>query len=75
MSVAFTTHITYHLDDRRTSNWSTTQEKGISTAYPFDLRAAGPEDYVARTYLQFLWLPNVCVFHLQLQKIQLTPPR
>lgn len=50
----------YHFDERRIANWTTAQEKSISQDYPFVIRDETPEDYVARTYLQFLWLPEVC---------------
>ena len=39
-----------------------TQEKTLSREYPFvNLHAETPEQYVQRTYLQFLWLPEVWV--------------
>jgi hypothetical protein len=53
---------TVYILDETKSNWSAEQEKGISTIYPFDLQPSGPDDYVARTYLQFLWLPSVRSF-------------
>ena len=51
----------YTLDSRKKVNWSVIQEKSISTDYPFELHATAEplEQYVARTYLQFLWLPQV----------------
>ncbi|KJA13217.1 hypothetical protein HYPSUDRAFT_209728 [Hypholoma sublateritium FD-334 SS-4] len=48
----------YHFDERRIANWTAAQEKSISQDYPFAIRDETPEDYVARTYLQFLWLPE-----------------
>lgn len=42
--------------------WTATQEKGLNRDYPFtDLHLETPEQYVQRTYLQFLWLPEVRV--------------
>ncbi|KAH7906518.1 hypothetical protein BJ138DRAFT_1117498 [Hygrophoropsis aurantiaca] len=42
--------------------WTTTQEKTINREYPFTLLGEGvqetPDQYVVRTYLQFLWLPE-----------------
>jgi hypothetical protein len=49
----------YTFDQRKVANWSTTQEKQISTDYPFTIAAEPLEQHVARTYLQFLWLPEV----------------
>ncbi|KAI6030901.1 hypothetical protein F5J12DRAFT_803771 [Pisolithus orientalis] len=41
------------------AKWTTTQEKSINRDYPFtDLHLESPEQYVVRTYLQFLWLPE-----------------
>ena len=42
---------TVYILDERKSNWSA--EKAISTNYPFDLQPSRPDDYLARTYLQF----------------------
>ncbi|KAF9005153.1 hypothetical protein BDQ17DRAFT_1399371 [Cyathus striatus] len=39
--------------------WTTTQEKSISSDFPFDLTDESADQYVARTYLQFLWLPDL----------------
>ena len=41
--------------------WTATQEKSIARDFPFiiDNSQETPELYVARTYLQFLWLPQV----------------
>ena len=50
----------YHFDEGRIANWTAAQEKSISQDYPFAIQDENPEDYVARTYLQFLWLPEVC---------------
>ena len=62
------TELLYTLDSRRRVNWSVVQEKSISTDYPFELHAEPLEHYVARTYLQFLWLPQVSFSFLTLQK-------
>ncbi|PPQ91196.1 hypothetical protein CVT25_001212 [Psilocybe cyanescens] len=48
----------YILDDRKTANWTKTQEKTISTEYPFSTQNEPLDQFVARTYLQFLWLPE-----------------
>ena len=42
--------------------WTSTQEKAICQEFPWDFRAPTAEDYVTRTYLQFLWLPEVCIY-------------
>ncbi|KAF8817112.1 hypothetical protein BYT27DRAFT_7075504 [Phlegmacium glaucopus] len=52
------TELIYTLDSRKKVNWSAVQEKSISTDYPFELHAEPLDQYVARTYLQFLWLPE-----------------
>ena len=49
----------YTLNSKIRVSWSVAQEKSISTDYPFELHAEPLEQYVARTYLQFLWLPQV----------------
>ena len=49
----------YRFDTRKIANWTANQEKSISTEYPFSVQAEPLEQYVARTYLQFLWLPEV----------------
>jgi hypothetical protein len=42
------------------ARWTTTQEKTISRDYPFtDVHLETPDQFVVRTYLQFLWLPEV----------------
>ncbi|KAE9409198.1 hypothetical protein BT96DRAFT_1012792 [Gymnopus androsaceus JB14] len=39
--------------------WSSAHESSISRDYPFtDLAHENPDQFVARTYLQFLWLPE-----------------
>ncbi len=59
MTLATISPPTYVLDERNVANWSAAQERGIPTTYPFELPAEEPGDYVVRTYLQFLWLPEV----------------
>ena len=52
----------YALHSTSQLKWTATQEKTLSREYPFvDLHAETPELYVQRTYLQFLWLPEVRV--------------
>lgn len=42
--------------------WTATQEKSICQDYPWPERMSGTAaEYVTRTYLQFLWLPEVCI--------------
>ncbi len=42
-------------------NWSESHAKTLSKDYPFtDIANETPDMYVQRTYLQFLWLPEVC---------------
>ena len=65
------TELLYTLDSKRRVNWSVVQEKSISTDYPFELHAEPLEQYVARTYLQFLWLPQVSLFRFRF----LVPPQ
>ena len=50
----------YLLPTQPTVKWLATQERNISKdlAYP-DFATETPEEYVLRTYLQFLWLPQV----------------
>ncbi|KAF7309434.1 hypothetical protein MIND_00314200 [Mycena indigotica] len=38
--------------------WSASQEKGISRDYPLETKNEACDDYLARTYFQFLWLPE-----------------
>lgn len=57
----FSSHFrTFRLQDECLVRWTATQERSISRDYP--LVSVPPEtadDYVLRTYLQFLWLPEV----------------
>ncbi|KAJ7634960.1 hypothetical protein FB45DRAFT_478351 [Roridomyces roridus] len=48
----------YHIPDPRVP-WNATQEKSISQDYPLVLKTPeSGEDFTARTYFQFLWLPE-----------------
>lgn len=50
----------YRLSTSSALRWTAAQESGISREYPFqDIKDESPEQYIARTYLQFLWLPEV----------------
>ena len=50
----------YGLHSESQLKWTATQEKALNREYPFgDLHAENAEQYVQRTYLQFLWLPEV----------------
>jgi hypothetical protein len=49
----------HSLETSRRVAWSTVQEKSISNDFPFDRNEETPEQFVFRTYLQFLWLPEV----------------
>lgn len=57
--MATLTDLPHSLETRRRVTWSTAQEKGISNDFPFDRNEETPEQFVFRTYLQFLWLPEV----------------
>ncbi|KAJ4485661.1 hypothetical protein J3R30DRAFT_3441047 [Lentinula aciculospora] len=47
------------IDFKPRIKWSSSQEKSIIKEYPFtDLNNETPDQFVARTYLQFLWLPE-----------------
>ncbi|TFK38249.1 hypothetical protein BDQ12DRAFT_705609 [Crucibulum laeve] len=48
----------YTLESSKKVNWTSGQEKSLANDYPFDLTNETPDRYVARTYLQFLWLPE-----------------
>lgn len=42
-------------------NWTESHERVLAKDYPFtDIDSETPDMYVQRTYLQFLWLPDVC---------------
>ncbi|PPQ65150.1 hypothetical protein CVT24_011045 [Panaeolus cyanescens] len=40
------------------TQWTQAQEKMLSNDYPFEIHATDPEDYLYRSYLQWLWLPE-----------------
>ncbi|KAG6814264.1 hypothetical protein H0H92_015379 [Tricholoma furcatifolium] len=48
----------YTISAKSRLNWNAAQEKSISNDYPFAMGDETDEDYVARVYLQFLWLPE-----------------
>ncbi|KAJ7921204.1 hypothetical protein B0H13DRAFT_157687 [Mycena leptocephala] len=41
--------------------WTATQEKSISHEYPLNVKNESCEDFIACTYFQFLWVPEVSV--------------
>ena len=57
--MATLTDFPHSLETSRRVTWSTVQEKSISNDFPFDRNEETPEQFVFRTYLQFLWLPEV----------------
>ncbi|KAJ8087009.1 hypothetical protein PM082_005834 [Marasmius tenuissimus] len=57
--MAFISNLPRNLQLTPKINWTTTQEKSVLRDYPLtDLAQETPDQYVARTYLQFLWLPE-----------------
>jgi hypothetical protein len=58
------TSLHYTVDSTQRVNWTTTQEKSLTTDFPFELEQENGEQYVVRTYLQFLWFPEVCLTRL-----------
>lgn len=52
----------YTLETRQIAAWTAAQEKAISNEYPFDLHGEDMSGYLARVYLQFLWLPEVILY-------------
>ncbi|KAJ7708973.1 hypothetical protein B0H17DRAFT_1124754 [Mycena rosella] len=48
----------YALPDVPRVPWTATQEKTILHEYPLNLKDESSEDFTARTYFQFLWLPD-----------------
>lgn len=52
------TDLQYGFEPSQRINWTQTQEKSLAD-YPFERDEETDEQYVARTYLQFLWLPEV----------------
>ncbi|KIK99522.1 hypothetical protein PAXRUDRAFT_505892 [Paxillus rubicundulus Ve08.2h10] len=62
------------------AKWTATQEKTINREYPFtDIHHESPDQFVVRTYLQFLWLPeSIMPLHLlvpSLRRVQDVPSR
>ncbi|KIJ67441.1 hypothetical protein HYDPIDRAFT_149035 [Hydnomerulius pinastri MD-312] len=62
------------------AKWTVNQEKTINREYPFiDLHLESPDQFVVRTYLQFLWLPeSIMPLHLlvpSLERVQDVPSR
>ncbi|KAF7430645.1 hypothetical protein PC9H_006354 [Pleurotus ostreatus] len=52
----------YLRQSSKPQNWTASQEKSIAKDFPFsDIALETPDQYVARTYLQFLWLPESIV--------------
>ncbi|KAJ7173477.1 hypothetical protein C8R46DRAFT_1082932 [Mycena filopes] len=48
----------YTIPDTPRLAWTSTQEKSVSHEYPLNVKEESCEDFVARTYFQFLWLPE-----------------
>ncbi|KAJ7230433.1 hypothetical protein GGX14DRAFT_486129, partial [Mycena pura] len=48
----------YALSETPTVAWTTAQEKSLSQEYPLNTKNESCDDYLARTYFQFLWLPE-----------------
>ncbi|KAF8067597.1 hypothetical protein FPV67DRAFT_1492599 [Lyophyllum atratum] len=48
----------YSLGSGSRVNWTATQEKSLAADFPLDLGQESDAQFVARTYLQFLWLPE-----------------
>ncbi|KAF9244497.1 hypothetical protein BU15DRAFT_71481 [Melanogaster broomeanus] len=62
------------------AKWTATQEKTINREYPFtNIDLESPDQFVVRTYLQFLWLPeSIMPLHLlvpSLRRVQDVPSR
>lgn len=51
----------YSLESAEGRQWTATQEKSIALDFPFDLHQEAVDQFVSRTYLQFLWLPESIV--------------
>ncbi|KAF7317687.1 hypothetical protein MKEN_00856400 [Mycena kentingensis (nom. inval.)] len=47
----------HHLPSPRIA-WTATQEKTISHDYPLNVKNEASDEFLARTYFQFLWLPE-----------------
>ncbi|RDB16610.1 hypothetical protein Hypma_002791 [Hypsizygus marmoreus] len=50
--------LTYTLGSNPRVNWTAAQDKSLAQDYPFEIERESDEQYVVRTYLQFLWLPE-----------------
>ncbi|KAJ6485558.1 hypothetical protein C8R45DRAFT_997003 [Mycena sanguinolenta] len=48
----------YTIPDTPRVPWTATQEKSISHEFPLNVQNESCEDFIARTYFQFLWLPE-----------------
>ncbi|KAJ6594240.1 hypothetical protein B0H19DRAFT_54933 [Mycena capillaripes] len=48
----------YTIPDTTRIPWTATQEKSISHEYPLNVKNESCDDFIARTYFQFLWLPE-----------------
>ncbi|KAJ7777161.1 hypothetical protein B0H16DRAFT_1504514 [Mycena metata] len=48
----------YTISDTPRVVWTATQEKSVSHEYPLNVKQESCEDFIARTYFQFLWLPE-----------------
>ncbi|KAF8556631.1 hypothetical protein OG21DRAFT_1482977 [Imleria badia] len=62
------------------ARWTATQEKTIARDYPFtDIHLETPDQFVVRTYLQFLWLPEstmpISLLVPSLHRVQDASPR
>ena len=53
------TPLHYNVNSTQRINWTTAQEKSFTSDFPFELEQENDEQYVVRTYLQFLWFPEV----------------
>ncbi|KAJ7147622.1 hypothetical protein C8R43DRAFT_856154, partial [Mycena crocata] len=47
----------YAISEARVA-WTSTQEKALSHEFPLNVKNESCEDFTARTYFQFLWLPE-----------------
>jgi hypothetical protein len=63
--MASITALTYSLTPGVEPAWTTAQEKSLSRDYPFQTthdELESDDQFVAHTYLKFLWLPEVRKF-------------
>ncbi|KAJ6621451.1 hypothetical protein B0H10DRAFT_987545 [Mycena sp. CBHHK59/15] len=68
----------YSISALKRVSWTTTQEeRTISREYPLNVLKETPDEYVARTYFQFLWLPEsimpLGLFVPSLRRVQAPP--